>query len=329
DVFPAALAYQVLALAGGQADAGNAVAEAARLAPAPLLDLVAWLLEIARRGQVFRPLALAEEDDVDGANHDGRGEEDAAAPSAGPAPDVVVQREPHPPPLRTLAGCDIEVDGRDLYLCPRSPATPPLLRVWSTGSRPRAQAALTPSDAGERWRVRIPEGVEGDVLLTVGDQRSLGFDPAAGVAVHLPAAERTPPPCCVRGRDLEELDRLLRAAQVEAIATAAERGDPAQPAVEALFEDEQDATRALVEYARSCQDPARLDRLGIAVLPAAMIFSTLPVTDRDETHLRASSLLLWAALAPRDAARWRYVHWPHPAALGRGHGAYDDARSEQ
>lgn len=324
DVFPAALAYQVLALAGGQADAGNAVAEAARLAPAPLLDLVAWLLEIARRGHVFRPLALAEEDDVEGAIHDDPGEEDAVAPSAGPAPDVVVQREPHPPPLRTLAGCDIEVDGRDLYLCPRSPATPPLLRVWSTGSRPRAQAALTPSDAGERWRVRIPEGVEGDVLLTVGDQRSLGFDPAAGVAVHLPAAERTPPPCCVRGRDLEELDRLLRAAQVEAIATAAERGDPAQPAVEALFEDEQDATRALVEYARSCQDPARLDRLGIAVLPAAMIFSTLPVTDRDETHLRASSLLLWAALAPRDAARWRYVHWPHPAAFGRGHGAYDD-----
>lgn len=317
DLLPASLAYQVLALAGGRDDAGTAVAEAAALVPATLLELVAWLLEVARKGQAFRPPSLAPAEDFD-EEPDGV-DCDHGRPSESTSEESVV------PPLRRLDGCAVEVVGRDLRVVPPGPVLPSVFRLWSTGSLPRAHAAVHAYSDGTILQAELPADLEGEVLLTAADQRSLGFEPTGAVPLHLPWGEHQQKPTArVRGHDLAEIERLRRLALIETIACATERREPALAAVEELFDDEHQAVGALARYTRTCTDGRRLDRIGIAVLPTATIFSHLPLATSDEARLRRSAPALWASLAPRDAARWRYQRWPHPPTFSRGQLAYDD-----
>src|SRR5690606_19072548 len=125
-LLPAALAYQVLALAGGEVEAGDAVAQAAKLVPTTLLELVAWLLEVARKGTSFEPPVLAPLPDPDDAEHEepdadsdpGRTAADggdrpvvrSSGASLPPRPQVL--RQPRVPPvLRSLEQCDVAVHG--------------------------------------------------------------------------------------------------------------------------------------------------------------------------------------------------------------------------
>jgi len=185
---------------------------------------------------------------------------------------------------------------------------------------------LIPTPDGDELVAQLPADLDGTLVLAPADPRSvpLRFG-SQGSEIYIPATRRPAATSVVaRGHDLRQIERLRRQSLVERVAHATDTSELALAAIEELFEDEAGATEALADYAETCRDGHRLDRLGLAVLPTATIFSRLPIGASAEARLRSTAPILWAALAPRTATRWRLVRWPHPDSFGRGRWAFDD-----
>ncbi|MGH9228025.1 MAG: hypothetical protein ACRD07_04700 [Acidimicrobiales bacterium] len=321
DHYPGALVYHALNVAGGDDRSGSPVAAASSLTPERLLELVALMLEAGRRGTRFSLPALrpVDSDDKEIQDDPATSEEGTATPAVDHAPPSAVR-------LGSLDGCVVEVsDKRVLTITPDRAVQAPLVRVWLEGRRPRAVAALRSTVDGDALVAPLPVDIAGVASLTISDPRSVPLDLRHGRRLELPDAGSPAATAGVTTSSLADIDRARRRGLATGVVDATESGAPALTQVEELFDDEVSASQVLSEFGCSNRTtPATANRVGIAVLPAAMLFGQLPLDSQAARHLRTSARVLWAALGPRDPTAWAAVAWPNRAHFGAGPTLYDD-----
>lgn len=312
DQFTGILLFHLLALAGGDEDAGPVIAEAVDLAPSATLELVAFLLEATRQGiQLHAPPvgldSMFDQDDDD---------DDDGAWAPGPW---------WAPPLENLVGCDLSVSDYRLSLRLPPDRSAPILRVWSladTTAR-RALGLLFPDEAEGDGFYRLPTDLHGRVGLSIP-----AIDPdrpprADELRIVDLAAERTGARVEARAESAGDLRLALATLHLERAVMKTVQLAPAERDIEQLFEDEVEAGRALVQFCAT-SDEAAIDRLAIAILPAILLFETLRLTpDALETMWRRSELL-WALAAARRPADWRRLGWSNPDRFDAGPAEFED-----
>lgn len=318
DRFPGTLLFQLLSLAGGVDEPGPALAEAVALEPTAALELVTFLLEATRQGHALHPPSEPTLDDDD-ADDD---EEEQVAAEEEVAPANVVR----PPSTgAAIRPSDLQVNGRLITAPRRDGQEAPVVRIWCLrdGKPHRALALLPMYSSSEGWHVALPIDIDGEIGLSLADRsaRRPGTVPTFSVD---PAQSTRPSAPHVRTHALAALDDAIIDVKVARIQQAVDEGLPAAHLIEALYEEEEKATSALCRWATRHEDPAGLERLTCAVLPAALLFSTPPIEPHDAEALRRASPHLWAAIAARRPTEWRWLGWPNPHRFDAGSTQFDD-----
>lgn len=311
DQLPRALLFQLLLVAAGESSAGGAVVGAVDIDPEGVLGAVALLLEIARRGErldLVPPLPDLEE---------------AAEPP--PPPVSGAPSTPANMPVVSLNRCAVRAEGSTLLMTP-----PTGHRVAHSAIRlfdPKSSvpiAVLPTMWCDGSLKAEVPPGLHGLV--------GFGAVDAANVPARLEPRERpvvdlgpSQPRHTFQARSCRFADLKEAASDqlVEDIVLATTCGRLEPELVERLFDDEHIAGAALVRAAERHRAGA-LDRVGIAILPAATLFSTIVA---DVASLRAicrNAPILGAALLPEQPTAWRVLGWSNPHTFHAGACHYED-----
>jgi hypothetical protein len=310
---PAIVLFHVLALSVACEESALALAEVVDLAPEVLLESLALLVELARQGIRVPsppPTTVIVDEEV---------------------PQTSVPASPAPVRLGSLQDVDaVSVDGH-ILLETSSSADYAVLRVWSGTPAPRPLALVRAERRDGSLDAALPQGVCGDLHVSVVPAiDSVEFDRFAR-PVTAPCDEWVPPKVGATRSvdDLHDLSvSLVRLTQAEdllrRIVDALAAGRLPATEIEALFDDEDVATRALIALTHSAVAAIDLDRVAAATAPSSLLFSGLPMTTTEAAFVFARSPMLWAALAPHDPGAWRRAGWPNAARFDAGAGAYED-----
>lgn len=299
---PAAIAYHMLAVIGGDDESGPAVAEAMELEPTIVLEALAMILQLLRTGIKIHPPVVTTAHGDDGDD----------------SPDAA--DEPPLPTLKSLTSRElsIAVVGRALVVATSETCAPPAVRLSVGG---RAAAILATRGDGCHFEAGLPGGLRGSYDATVVDPRSVPVRVRAQVEIDVPAAEQPLVRCAARRTDLHSLSAAHHDAIVDHLGDLLDHGIVSRKLVDELFIDERAGAAALARTGRDHRDAARLERIVIACLPACTLFADLGVTDLAAIK---SNRLLFAAVAPRRADRWRCIGWPNDSRFDAGRSLPED-----
>lgn len=300
--FPATLLYHCIAVLTGEHDSEPAVAEAATLRPAMLLDTVAFIMQGIVAGLPLERPTL----DVSWEGPDEDEDEDDKQRETVP---TVASVDP-PLPLPLLTECKVSATPDRLFISAPSGTQAPVVRISADGTALLTRPASTDADG---YAVDLPPDLDGDVDLQIVAGSEISNRPAGVVSTVIPPC-RAPESAETVAHDLSDLPAAQAAVHVVAIVRSVNDSMLPIEQIEELFEDEHAAAKALVRIADSWPTEV-MDRAAIVIAPTALLFSTPLIDDAELVACRSTSEVMYAALAPRNAGSWRELGWPSNVAL--------------
>jgi hypothetical protein len=292
--FPATVMYHCMCVLTGDEDSAPVVASAVDLAPALVLETVAFLMGALQRGLRIHAPRLIVDDAAD------------EAESAQPIPT------PSLPELTTMTGSVVEVHDRIVTLTPGGPVAIPLIRL-SQRNKALALVQAVPNDV--HFVVHVPLDISGKVTLSVA---SAELGPVAGgIDVELGAATATPAPHVRTVGDPSRLNDVRLDVLLDRISTILDRGGLASTEIDELFDDERSGAEALLRLPDRWPSTRAIEQACLAALPAALMFDDLGVTGL--IAARRAPRVLRALVGSRTPSTWSTLGWPNQA-----HFEFDD-----
>lgn len=304
----ATLLYRAAEVLHGEPTAAVLLAEAVDVMPPRLIpELMAFLLIACREtGGVRRPPRV--EDHLEEEATDG-----GEAATDEPSTPVL--------PLIDLATCTLDVNGTRLLVTSPAPCRFRHVRVIAGG---RPHAVLATVGGPTSFSVDLPADLDGEVHLQAVESPVPCHPAHDAVTVELTARPPGKPPTSVSGGDLRRLADLRLEALIRRIAEDIDDGRVPLRSIEELFEDESRAAAALVRWSLEQSSRSLVTQVAMAVMPSAHLFATLGVGHDDLDRLRRTSLLMYAALAPKTPSAWQRIGWPNPSRFTAGVDTYVD-----